>query len=118
MHDDGLDETYQYADALGRMSQHLRTMGSSTLTESWEYSGTGSGSKIVAHQQLTNGTPASHDVTTTFDPNGWPLTVTDTVDGASVRNEFHYDARGRVTSEKRAVGSVRERTTTFTYDDA
>ena len=52
--------------------------------------------------------------TTTYTPEGWPLTVTRDSSGTPSTTTLTYDAVGNVTQSKDADGV----TTTYTYDDA
>ncbi len=117
MNDDGLAETWAYGDALGRVTQHTRTLSSgATLVESWQYQPTGSGNQVTLTQTRSPGTPGSRTVVSTFDPLGRLLSADETVDGQGSGTAYVYDDRGNVIHLTRAQGSDRAQKTDYVFD--
>ncbi|RYZ17839.1 MAG: hypothetical protein EOO70_00785, partial [Myxococcaceae bacterium] len=101
----GLDETYAYDDALGRVTRYERTVqsvnGVRTLTETRAYTDSpDSPSTIQVTRNLSGGTPtepADREEVRTYsvDAQGRILSVTETVDGQLSVHLMDYDALGR-----------------------
>ncbi|QSQ26146.1 hypothetical protein JY651_14960 [Pyxidicoccus parkwayensis] len=130
----GLDETFEYQDALGRVTQYVRTVqsvhGVRKLTETRTYTDSDSGvGTVVVKRTLTGrepveeGTPEggataedTREETRTYqvDARGHVLSLTETVDGQASLQTWKYDALGREFTHTDPVGRV----TTFEYDAA
>ncbi|MBE4753628.1 hypothetical protein G4177_36330 [Corallococcus sp. ZKHCc1 1396] len=101
----GLDETYAYDDALGRVTRYERMVqsvnGVRTLTETRAYTDSpDSPSTIQVTRNLSGGTPtepADREEVRTYsvDAQGRILSVTETVDGQLSVHLMDYDALGR-----------------------
>ncbi|QDF05351.1 RHS repeat-associated core domain-containing protein [Myxococcus xanthus] len=102
-HVTGLRDTYEYADVLGRLTRHQRTVqsahGNRTLTETLEYSDTPSGITTITATQTLNGrdeASSRQEVRTyTTDTLGRVRTIQEHVDGQVALHSWVYDALGR-----------------------
>lgn len=102
-HETGLTDTYEYADAAGRLTRHVRTVqsanGDRTLTEAFKYTDNPSGTTTIVMTRDLNGRDASSSRqeirTYSIDTLGRVLSMRETVDGQEALHSWKHDALGR-----------------------
>lgn len=123
-HETGLRDTYEYADVMGRLTRHERTVqsvhGTRILTETHTYSDSSSGTTTVVVTRDLNGRDEESDRqevrTYTVDTLGRVRTMQETVDGQTAVHSWTHDALGR--EVKYTDPSTFSRETTREYDAA
>ncbi len=123
-HVTGLRDTYEYADALGRLTRHQRTVqitdGTRTLTETFEYSDTPAGITTVTATRTLNGRDEAstrQEVRTyTTDTLGRVRTLLEHVDDQVALHSWVYDSLGR--QVEYTDPSTFSRKSTWEYDAA
>ena len=123
-HETGLLDTYEYADVMGRMTRHERTVlsvhGTRTLIETHAYSDSPSGVTTVVVTRDLNGRDQHSDRqevrTYTLDTLGRVQEMQETLDGQLAVHSWTHDALGR--QVKYTDPSTFSRETTWEYDAA
>ncbi|SDF03020.1 RHS repeat-associated core domain-containing protein [Myxococcus virescens] len=119
-----LRDTYEYADVMGRLTRHERTVqsvhGTRTLLETHAYSDSSSGTTTTVVTRTLNGRDEASDRqevrTYTVDTLGRVRTMQETVDGQLAIHSWSHDALGR--QVKHTDPSTFSRETTWEYDAA
>ncbi|HYH99709.1 RHS repeat-associated core domain-containing protein [Hyalangium sp.] len=110
----GLSESFEYGDALGRVTRHERTVQSKAGPLSWietrQYQDGGGRTEIQIHREIGTGSGARvENQTLVMDALGRVLRVEQAGAGAF---EYTYDARGNVLTRRHSILG----TTSYTYD--
>ncbi|MDC0712256.1 Ig-like domain-containing protein [Stigmatella sp. ncwal1] len=111
----GLRESFEYKDALGRLTRHTRIVKSKTETLNWEevrqYADSGERTQVEVQRTIDTGNDSQRTETQTlvFDVLGRLLV--DERPGAG-KTDYVYDARGNVLTRQHSVLG----TTTYAYD--
>ncbi|NOJ76943.1 RHS repeat-associated core domain-containing protein [Myxococcus xanthus] len=120
----GLRDIYVYADAMGRLTRHERTVqsvhGTRTLIETRAYSDSSSGTTTLVVTRNLNGTDEGADRqevrTFTVDTLGRARTMQETVDGQLALHSWTYDTLGR--RVEYTDPSAHSRKTKWEYDSS
>ncbi|NVI98770.1 hypothetical protein HV824_11645 [Myxococcus sp. AM009] len=123
-HETGLRDTYEYADVMGRMTRHERTVqsvhGTRTLVETRAYSDSSAGTTTLVVTRNLNGRDEDSNRqevrTYTLDTLGRVRTMQETVDGQLAVHSWSHDTLGR--QVKYIDPSTFSRESTWEYDAA
>lgn len=107
----GLSESFEYKDALGRLTRHARTVTSMAGAQTWnevrQYTDTGAGTEVAIQRTIGERTETQ---TLKWDALGRLLS--EERPGAG-RVDYTYDARGNVLTRQHSVLGL----TTYAYDE-